>query len=174
MGALLDKLTLEYDGATVKTPPNAKLLLDNLYQHLTILDDKARALMTFDGIVVAGVALVVGGDKTFPPVPWLGPCALVLGAVVAVIALWSSARCLWVAKVSFPFFHDIVMTAAVPAAAPAPAVPARLEYRDGLEILEKEVIKRTKSYQIACVLALIAVPLFIITVILSVVLTILK
>jgi hypothetical protein len=70
-----------------------------LYNVLTILDNKARALLTFDGLLFAGSSAMY--DKM--TVGWLKYAS----EAMIVIALVAASLCLFVAVVSYPFLGEV-------------------------------------------------------------------
>jgi hypothetical protein len=150
MGTLLEKCTLLATPGTQFRPENADGTRKYLYEFLTVLDFKASALMTFDGILIAAAAFAV--EK-------LGVvnAQRVLTLLVIFMALIAAGLCLYVARVSYPFLGKVVMTPATPG---PPPTPGTLDYSQELEALADAVTKRTKAYQIAWWLSVGAVGLF--------------
>lgn len=72
-----------------------------LYGVLTILDQKAGALLAFDGLLLAAEALMY--DKMSERVGWLHYASLVLMLVTVMAAL----LCLFVAQISYAFLGKI-------------------------------------------------------------------
>jgi hypothetical protein len=163
MGVVLEELLLSCDPETVRTPEHGREMMKELYEHLTILDDKARALMTFDAILVAGITFIADkAEKEIPLTGLSGLAGTVLGVVV-LLALLAVGLCLYISRVSFPLFGGIKMTPAVPANDTRAASPAHLDFHTGLEVLEGALIRRRKSYLWALRLTSCAIVLLFVT-----------
>ncbi len=143
MSELREKLELLSVQGTQIVPVNAEATKKYLYDDLTVLDSKASALMAFDGILIAAASFTVekgGVCDTLRVIP----------LIVIIMALVAAGLCLLVAQVSYPFLGKVVMT------------PGRLDYSKELDALDGAVIWRTRFYQAAWWLSLIAVALFLI------------
>lgn len=82
-------------------PPTDKEKIDWLYSVLTILDAKAGALLTFDGLLLAAASLMY--EKIADTLPVLKVPSLVL----ILVALFAALLCLLVAQISYPFLGGI-------------------------------------------------------------------
>jgi hypothetical protein len=84
-------------------PPTDKEKIDWLYSILTILDAKAGALLSFNGLLLAAASLMY--NKIADAVPWLRVPSLLLILVI----LLAAALCLLVAQMSYPFLGAITL-----------------------------------------------------------------
>ena len=75
-----------------------------LYDVLTILDQKAGALLAFDGLLLAAEALMY--DKMSEKIDWLRYASLALMVITVLAAL----LCLFVAQVSYAFLGRIELS----------------------------------------------------------------
>lgn len=104
---------------------NSKLILDEIYKLLGILDSKASALMRYNSIILAVLALMVKGT-TLPHVT----IYIVVMTIVSILA------CLLVVGVYWRFLEWV-----------NPTVSDKLA--DELELLRRVLIMREAAYQIA-------------------------
>lgn len=92
-------------GATAGVPPppgpTDMETIKWLYEVLTILDQKAGALLAFDGLLLAAEALMY--DKMSEKVDWLHYASLALMVITVIAAL----LCLFVARISYAFLGKI-------------------------------------------------------------------
>lgn len=117
-------------GATTATAPPAEPTdLDKikwLYDLLTILDQKAGALLAFDGLLLAAEALMY--DKMSEKIDWLHYASLILMLVTIVAAL----TCLFVARVSYAFLGKVDLNV----------------YNNTAEILELGNVARARTHRL--------------------------
>jgi hypothetical protein len=141
---LLQKIELLHAVGTQFTPADAKEVVKNLYEILTILDNKGLALLAFDGIVVAATAFTAEKGEVFlkhGAIRWLA-------IAIIVDALAAAALCLFVARVSYPFLGHVE------------CAPGTLDFTN--EIAELVILagRRTWYYQSAWWLSMTAIPFF--------------
>jgi hypothetical protein len=91
-------------GATPLPGPTDMEKINWLYSVLTILDQKAGALLAFDGLLLAAEALMY--DKMSEKVDWLHYASLVLMLITVIAAL----LCMLVAQISYAFLGKIDLT----------------------------------------------------------------
>jgi hypothetical protein len=128
-------------------PPHGQEIVKTLYEVLTILDGKGLALLAFDGIVVAATTFAAEKGDVFRrrgPARWLA-------IMVIVLSLAAAALCLGVAEVSYHFLHYVECSGS-----------DKLDYTAEIDHLAMLVDWRTVYYQIAWILSIIAIPLFLI------------
>jgi len=146
MSELREKHELLLAEGTSINPLKAKEITEFLYADLTILDSKASALMSFDGILTAVASFTVQDEGILARQPLIPLIAIVLGLLAACL-------CLFVAQISYPFLGKVRIVA---------GPPRGLEYSEELNALDGAVIWRTCFYRTAWWLSLGAVVLFLI------------
>lgn len=146
MSELREKYELLSAPGTSINPLKAKEITEFLYAALTILDSKASALMGFDGILIAAATFTVEKQG-------LVDTQRVVTLIVIIMALFAAALCLFVARISYPFLGKVTII---------PGPPRELDYSDEISALDREVGRRTRLYRNAWLLSLIAVTLFMI------------
>ena len=134
------------------TPDGAEDTLAFLYEALSILDRKAAALMTFDGILIAAAAFAVENVSTTVRTRRLlkseiWKLGLLRKGMIAVIilALFAAALCLWIARIGYPFLAGVETTNGI------------LDFTKEFASLEAVLLERTVYYQIAWSLSIAAV-----------------
>ncbi len=96
---LLQKIELLHAAGTQFTPADAKEVVKNLYEMLTILDNKGLALLAFDGIVVAATAFTAEKGRRLPQARprsrWLAIAIIILSLMARTCgaALGVCCRC---------------------------------------------------------------------------------
>jgi len=134
------------------TPDGAEDTLAFLYEALSILDRKAAALMTFDGILVAAAAFALEnvsatmrGHKLLKSET--SKWKFLRGGMIAVIlfSLAAAALCLWIARIGYPFLAGVEMANGV------------LDFSKEFASLEAVLLERTWYYQRAWDLSIAAV-----------------
>jgi hypothetical protein len=141
---LLQKIELLHAVGTQFTPADAREVVKNLYEILTILDNKGLALLAFDGIVVAATAFTAEKGEVFlkhGAIRWLA-------IAIIVLALSAAALCLFVSRVSYTFLGLVE------------CAPGRLDFTNEIAELVILVGRRTWYYQSAWWLSMTAIPLF--------------
>jgi hypothetical protein len=144
---LLQKIELLHAAGTQFSPANAEPVVKTFYEILTVLDNKALALLAFDGIVVAATTFAAEKANVFHQrgiTRWLA-------ILVIVLCLAAAALCLGVAEVSYRFLYYVACSA-----------PDKLDFTDEINHLATVVEWRTLYYQVAWGLSLAAIPLFLI------------
>jgi hypothetical protein len=141
---LLQKIELLHAVGTHVMPADAKEVVKNLYEILTILDNKGLALLAFDGIVVAATAFTAEKGEVFlkhGAIRWLA-------IAIIVVALTAAGLCLFVSRVSYPFLGL------------TECAPGTLDFTN--EVIELVILvgRRTWYYQSAWWLSMTAIPLF--------------
>jgi hypothetical protein len=144
---LLQKIELLHAAGTQFSPDNAEAVVRTFYEILTVLDNKALALLAFDGIIVAATTFAAEKANVFHR----RGIARWLAILIIVVSLAAAAMCLGVAEVSYRFFHYV--------ACPA---PDKLDFTEEINHLTTLAEWRTLYYQVAWGLSLAAIPLFLI------------
>ncbi len=134
------------------TPDGAEDTLAFLYEALNILDRKAAALMTFDGILVAAAAFAAENVSATMREHKLLKSEIskwkyLRGGMIVVIilALIAAALCLWIARIGYPFLAGVEMTNGI------------LDFSKEFASLEAVLLERTWYYQSAWKLSIAAV-----------------
>ena len=141
---LLQKLQLLHAGVQVN-PPHATEILKTFYDILTILDNKALALLAFDGIIVAATTFAAEKGDVFHKrglSRWLAILIIFLSLAAAVL-------CLFVSEISYSFEQYVECGAA-----------DILDYTNEISRLAALIDWRTMYFQIAWLFSIIAIPLF--------------
>ncbi len=116
---------------------------ERLYGFLTLLDSKASALMTFDGVLAAAAAFLVDKDTPWGVfhVPAVGGWrwGLLLSSLLA------TALCLYVARISYPILGRVTR------------VGTTLEWSAEHESLEDAIRRRTRLYRVAWRISVLSV-----------------
>jgi hypothetical protein len=145
MSDLRTKYESSFATDTVIVPANATTIKEAFYSNLTVLDSKASALMTFDGILVAVASLTLqdGGvlEGQWPPL------------LVIIMTLLAAGLCLFVAQISYPFLGKVTTVK---------GTPSKLDFSKELESLHRAVDWRTGLYRFAWLLSVLATALFLI------------
>jgi len=144
MSNLLNKYRLTADPQTITVPADGKEIKEAFYGNLTVLDTKASALMTFDGILIAVASFTVQQGGVFEDEP-------LLALIVIITALIASGLCLFVAQISYPFFGKVIINP-----------PQTLDFTAEIKALHGAVDWRTVFYRSAWWLSLLAIVLFLI------------
>jgi len=141
---LLDILNHLYQPEFAESLKAQKDTLQFLYDALTILDRKAAALMTFDGILIAAAAFAVekGGI--------IQTHKVLRSSVVSIIvlSLIAAALCLVIARIGYPFLHFVIQNP-----------DKSLDFTKEFAGLSSAVTQRTYYYQLAWLLSIVAVGL---------------
>ena len=144
---LLQKIELLHAAGTQFNPPGAEAVVKTLYEILGVLDNKALALLAFDGIVVAATTFAAEKANVF----YKRGLARWLAILVIVLSLAAAALCLGVSEISYRFFHYVACVG-----------PDKLDFSNEIDHLTTLIDWRTAYYKIAWSLSLAAIPLFLI------------
>jgi len=144
---LLQKIEMFHAPGAQFVPANAPEVVKTFYDILTVLDQKALALLAFDGIVVAATTFAAEKGGVFHR----RGLARVLAILIIVLSLTGAALCLWVSEISYSFLHYVDCTAA-----------DTLNFTNEIKRLATLVDWRTGYYQIAWWCSFVAIPLFLV------------
>ena len=141
---LLQKLQLLHAGIQVN-PPHAAEIVKTFYDILTILDNKALALLAFDGIIVAATTFAAEKGDVFHK----RGLSRWLAILIIFLSLAAAALCLFVSEISYSFEQYVECGAA-----------DKLDYTNEITRLAALIDWRTMYFQIAWLFSIIAIPLF--------------
>jgi hypothetical protein len=144
---LLQKIELLHAAGTQFHPANAREVMQNFYEILTILDDKGLALLAFDGIIVAATTFAAEKGGVFQK----RGIARWLAIVIIILSLSAAVACLFVSEISYPFFHYVSCNA-----------PHSLDFSNEIARLAALVDWRTDYFHFAWWCSIIAIPLFLV------------
>jgi hypothetical protein len=142
---MYDKLQALSDPATQIAPAKALEILDRLYGALGALDQTSAAILTFDAILITAAVFSAQRAPTEPGLPGIERR---LAQLVILIALVSAGLALWVDRVSYPFWGNVVKTS------------DKLDFTAEFQVLDGEIALRTALYRSAWTLSVAAVAFF--------------
>jgi hypothetical protein len=144
MSDLREKYEKRLATGTIVVPRNGEAIKECFYGNLTVLDTKASALMTFDGILIAVASFTVQTGGVFEKQP-------IVPLIVIITALIAAGLCLFVAQISYRFLGKVIIK---------PGASDTLDYTAEIKALHGAVDRRTFYYRTAWYLSLIAIALF--------------
>jgi hypothetical protein len=144
---LLQKIELLHAAGTQFRPANAREVMRNFYEILTILDDKGLALLAFDGIIVAATTFAAEKGGVFQK----RGMARWLAIVIIILSLSAAVACLFVSEISYPFFYYVSCNA-----------PHSLDFSNEISRLAALVDWRTDYFHFAWWCSIVAIPLFLV------------
>jgi hypothetical protein len=137
---MLEKLLILHTPNAHIVPHGAEKILEALYGALNALDTTASALLIFNSVLFAAAAFAADKMNDRLLRRWV--------ILMILIALLAAGMCLRVAHISYPFYHEVIITS---------GPPQGLDFTREFKALQEEVDYRTCLFQTAWYLSVIAV-----------------